>query len=318
MDHSELELLDATLRAAVSEAAGRDATRNVDAVVFDLGWADMLATAPRPATASAFRAIGSTGANASLLDDVMLHALGLEPRRDRTVVLPEFGTFVPSARGGLATARAATATHFVVAVGDHSLATVERDRVELRSARGIDPAFGLHRVAVVDAVDRDARSAVCVPWVDAIAAGQRAVAHQTLGACRTMLDLARAHALEREQFGRSIARFQAVRHRLADALVAIETLAATLDVEPDRDEAADRNLLAALAKATAGRTARTVAGHCQQVLAGIGFTTDHAFHEYAKRVLLLDGLLGSSDAIVPMLGRHAIDARRVPDLIDLR
>ena len=79
-----------------------------------------------------------------------------------------------------------------------------------------------------------------------------------------MLDLARAHALERVQFGRPIARFQAVRHRLADALVAVEALDAALGAAWDEPNP----MTAALAKAIAGRTARTVATHCQQVLAG--------------------------------------------------
>jgi len=74
---------------------------------------------------------------------------------------------------------------------------------------------------------------------------------------------------------------------------------------------------AALAKATAGRTARTVAAHCQQVLAGIGFTTDHPFHRLLKRTMLLDGLLGTADAITIDLGRQLLATRRVPTLIEL-
>ena len=128
-----------------------------------------------------------------------------------------------------------------------------------------------------------------------------------------MLDLARTHALERVQFGRPIARFQAVRHRLADALVAVEALEATLDRgrdEPNPDTAA-------LAKAVAGRTARTVATHCQQVLAGIGFTTEHPFHRFLKRTMALEGLFGSADEIVLDVGRQLLAARVVPTLIEL-
>ena len=128
-----------------------------------------------------------------------------------------------------------------------------------------------------------------------------------------MLDLARTHAIERVQFGRPIARFQAVRHRLADALVAVEALEATLTAA--RDEPSP--MTAALAKATAGRTARTVAAHCQQVLAGIGFTTDHPFHRFLKRTMALEGLFGSADEIVLDLGRQLLAARRVPTLIEL-
>ena len=129
-----------------------------------------------------------------------------------------------------------------------------------------------------------------------------------------MLALARAHALERVQFGRPIASFQAVRHRLADALVAVEALEATLRRGRRRARAP---ITAALAKATAGRTARTVATHCQQVLAGIGFTTDHPFHRFLKRTMLLEGLFGSADEIALDLGRQLLAARRVPTLIEL-
>jgi alkylation response protein AidB-like acyl-CoA dehydrogenase len=115
------------------------------------------------------------------------------------------------------------------------------------------------------------------------------------------------------QFGRPIATFQAVRHRLADTLVAVEALEATLTAareEPNPETAA-------LAKAVAGRTARTVAAHCQQVLAGIGFTTEHPFHHFLKRTLLLEGLFGSADEIVLDVGRQLLAARHVPTLIEL-
>jgi len=115
------------------------------------------------------------------------------------------------------------------------------------------------------------------------------------------------------QFGRPIARFQAVRHRLADALVALEALEASLSAareEPNPDTAA-------LAKAVAGRTARSVSAHCQQVLAGIGFTTEHPFHRFLKRTLALEGLFGSADEIVLDLGRRLLAARSVPTLIEL-
>jgi alkylation response protein AidB-like acyl-CoA dehydrogenase len=128
-----------------------------------------------------------------------------------------------------------------------------------------------------------------------------------------MLDLARSHAQGRLQFGRPIARFQAVRHRLADALVAVESLEAALGAARDESNADT----AALAKAAAGRTAHTVSRHCQQVLAGIGFTTEHGFHRYLKRVFALEGLFGSADAIVLDVGRRLLAERRVPTLIEL-
>ena len=60
-----------------------------------------------------------------------------------------------------------------------------------------------------------------------------------------------------------------------------------------------------------------VATNCQQVLAGIGFTTDHPFHRYLKRTMVLDGLFGTADEIAVDLGRQLLATRRVPTLIDL-
>ena len=74
---------------------------------------------------------------------------------------------------------------------------------------------------------------------------------------------------------------------------------------------------AALAKAAAGRTARTVAAHCQQVLAGIGFTTEHPFHRFLKRTMALEGLFGSADEIVLDVGKRLLATRSVPTLIEL-
>jgi alkylation response protein AidB-like acyl-CoA dehydrogenase len=162
-------------------------------------------------------------------------------------------------------------------------------------------------------VDHAVTPLATASWEDAVALGRRAVAHQLAGNARTMLDLARAHAVERVQFGRPIARFQAVRHRLADALVAVEALEATLAAAAD----VPGPVTAALAKAAAGRAARTVAAHCQQVLAGIGFTTDHPFHRYLRRSTVLEGLFGTADDIALDVGRQLITARRVPALVEL-
>jgi alkylation response protein AidB-like acyl-CoA dehydrogenase len=115
------------------------------------------------------------------------------------------------------------------------------------------------------------------------------------------------------QFNRPIARFQAVRHRLAEALVALETLDATLAAAADEPGP----LTAALAKATAGRSAQTAAAHLQQVLAGIGFTTDHPFHRFLKRTMTLDGILGTADDVTFDVGRRILAERHVPTLVEL-
>lgn len=123
-----------------------------------------------------------------------------------------------------------------------------------------------------------------------LAAGRQALGWWLVGAARAMLTLARRHALDRQQFGKPVASFQAIRHRLAETLVAVEGAEAALGVaaaEPD-------DLSCMLAKAAAGQAALTAARHCQQVLGGIGFTAEHDLHRHVRRTLVLDGLLGSS------------------------
>lgn len=127
---------------------------------------------------------------------------------------------------------------------------------------------------------------------------RRALGWWLVGSARAMLALARQHALDRVQFGAPIATFQAVRHRLAETLVAIEGAEATLS-QPNADNV---DLTSLLAKAAAGKAALTAAKHCQQVLGGIGFTEEHELHVHVKRVMVLDGLLGNARELTRKAG----------------
>ncbi|WP_395310684.1 acyl-CoA dehydrogenase family protein [Mycobacterium sp. AMU20-3851] len=131
-----------------------------------------------------------------------------------------------------------------------------------------------------------------------VAEARVAVGWWLVGSARAMLSLARQHALDRVQFGKPIAGFQAVRHRLAETLVAIEGAEATLTLPGSESP----DLTALLAKAAAGKAALTAAKHSQQVLGGIGFTEEHDLHRHVKRALVLDGLLGSSRELTKKAG----------------
>jgi hypothetical protein len=146
-----------------------------------------------------------------------------------------------------------------------------------------------------------------------LAAGRHALGWWLVGTSRTMLSLARQHALDRVQFGRPVASFQAIRHRLAETMVAIEGAEATLvaaAAEPD-----DLGFL--LAKAAAGQAGLTAARHCQQVLGGIGFTAEHEFHRHVKRALVLDAMLGSAHELTKQAGAMLRAKRFAPRLAQL-
>ena len=146
-----------------------------------------------------------------------------------------------------------------------------------------------------------------------VAEARLAVGWWLIGSARAMLSLARQHALDRVQFGKPIASFQAVRHRLAETLVAIEGAEATLTL-PGKD---NPDLTALLAKAAAGKAALTAARHCQQVLGGIGFTEEHDLGHHVKRVLVLDGLLGSSRELTRKAGAGLRARGSAPRLANL-
>jgi alkylation response protein AidB-like acyl-CoA dehydrogenase len=190
-------------------------------------------------------------------------------------------------------------------------ATVPTSSLRLRQVTGMDPGLGL--IEVTGEGIRTTADIAPADWSSALALGRLALAHELVGASRTMLELARRHALDRIQFGRPIASFQAVRHRLAETLVGIEMAGAALDAAW-LDRSADA---AAMAKAVAGRQGRTTARHCQQVLAGIGFTAEHPLHRYVRRTLVLDGLLGSAASITRALGAAMMASRQLPPLLPL-
>ncbi|MFG3019439.1 acyl-CoA dehydrogenase family protein [Streptomyces sp. NPDC048254] len=143
-----------------------------------------------------------------------------------------------------------------------------------------------------------------------LAAGRRAVGWWLLGTGHAMLALARGHVLDRVQFGRPLAAFQAVRHRLAETLVALEGAEAALT-------AAEDDLGALLAKAAAGQAALTTARHCQQVLGGIGFTAEHPLHRHVRRAVALDGLRGSARELTREAGALVRTSGTAPRLVQL-
>jgi alkylation response protein AidB-like acyl-CoA dehydrogenase len=311
MDARERELFEAGLRHATETHTGEA----LDAALDQLGWRDAHAADPRVAVSLLFEHQGRTTTTSSALDWLLLAALGVDSPTTG-VVLPALGRSDPPGDGqsvrGLGSAGLQHHDAAVVVVRPRGEAvSVETKELELRPVGGLDPRLGL--VEVEGRGIRTTTQLGATAWTDAVAAGQRAVAHELVGAARTMLQLARDHAVERIQFGRPIASFQAVRHRLADTLVAIEAADAAAQAAWDDPSA----LSAGLAKACAGRSARLAARHCQQVLGGIGFTTEHPLHLYIRRTLVLDKLLGDARTLTAQLGADLLQSRRLPSLLPL-
>jgi hypothetical protein len=264
-----------------------------------------------------FELQGRENVTSSSLDVLLAHALGADVAAP-TVMLSRAGTYASPAVAdgdrvtGRGVARPSGAGDLLVVAGDVVFA-VPLAETSPRAIAGMDPDLGLAEVSVDVSADALKTQASEVDWSTVVAIGQLAIAHEIVGACRTMLQLARDHALEREQFGRPISQFQAIRHRLAESLVAIEAADSALSAAWQDGSTSS----ARYAKAIAGTSARTVARHAQQVLAGMGYTTEHAFHRHLRRVLVLDQLLGASKTLTHEIGKELLQARTLPPMLPL-
>jgi hypothetical protein len=314
MEADDLRVFEESLRHAV----GRHSGRELDAALDELGWADALSADPRAAISRLFEFQGASNSTSSSLGRVLIHALGGRRGSGDSTVLPAIGRGDPpgAVDGDLLSVRGLGTSDrdglvVITGSGDHlSAVTVPATALARRPVEGLDPDLALVEVTGTCHRDGLAAEALAGDWSSALALGRLAVAHQLIGASRTILDLACEHARSRIQFGKPIGSFQAVRHRLADALVGIEMAEAMIDTAwLDRSPRT-----AAMAKSVAGRQARSTARHGQQVLAGIGFTTEHPLHHYIRRTLVLDALLGRGTSLTRELGAEVIDTSRLPAL----
>ncbi|GLZ42870.1 acyl-CoA dehydrogenase [Actinokineospora sp. NBRC 105648] len=177
------------------------------------------------------------------------------------------------------------------------------------SVAAVDPAADLLRVTagpVLATVDDP--EVVATAWLR----GVLGAAAQLIGLCRRMLDLTVAYVAARKQFGVPIGSFQAVKHHLATALLALEfaepavaragyALAAG---EPDRARAVST------AKALASDAAATVARAAIQCHGAIAYTTEYDLHLYAKRAWALAAEWGSAGWHRAAVARELLSTER--------
>jgi alkylation response protein AidB-like acyl-CoA dehydrogenase len=113
-----------------------------------------------------------------------------------------------------------------------------------------------------------------------------------------MLSATVGYAKVRQQFGRPIGSFQAVKHACADMQVAIAVSRQLVSaaVEAVAEERADAGVAAAMAKSYTCSAAVDIAGKAMQLHGGIGYTWESRIHVYLKRAALNRSLFGSPAA----------------------
>ncbi len=122
-----------------------------------------------------------------------------------------------------------------------------------------------------------------------------AVCAELVGSMERANDLAAEYAKTRVQFGRPIASFQVIKHKLADCLHRLElsrvgTHYAAWAADAD---APDRAHAAAMAGAYVAESAIHVSGECIQVHGGVGFSWDCEAHRHYRKAKQADLLLGA-------------------------
>jgi alkylation response protein AidB-like acyl-CoA dehydrogenase len=225
-----------------------------------------------------------------LVDGSVTGALALENGLSATPTADGFvvSGVVPRVLGG------ALADLLVLGAGDVWF-VVEATDVTVRPLAGLDatrrPAdIELADVAVPAARVLDGVSSELVRSLSGVL-----VAAEACGLAGWGLDTAVAYAKTREQFGKPIGAFQAVKHLCAEMLVRAEQARAcawdaarSLDDPPSQE----RSLSAAIAISVAVDAAVRNAKDCLQVLGGIGYTWEHDAHVVLKRALSLRALIG--------------------------
>lgn len=124
-------------------------------------------------------------------------------------------------------------------------------------------------------------------WLHAdgfLAIGALARAQQMVGAMEHCLDYAIAYAMERQQFGRPIAKFQAIQHMLAEAAGHYAASVAAADLALDAWGRDDFAFSVAIAKSRVGEATGKVAEICHQVHGAMGFTQEHPLHYCTRRL----------------------------------
>lgn len=303
MDAEQTALLSATLRDVLSGPG--DA---VDAQLVELGWEDVVAADPSAATQLLFTEQGRALAVTALLDRVVLDALGVSAD---AVAYPRTGDAPTSgAEGvtGLLLRPPVPGSTVAVPLAAGQVALVPAESLSAQPMRTFDPSLTWHEVT-----GSVPSATVSGDWPAAVAAAHRALAAELVGVAGEVLRLAVEHTSTRTQFGAPIAAFQAVRHRLAEAHVAVAAAQALLEgavAEGSADSAR-------AAKAQAGRAHEQASAHALQVCGAMGSSHEHPLHTFVSRGAVLDALLGGWTAQVRTLGRQVLTSGATPLLIEV-
>jgi alkylation response protein AidB-like acyl-CoA dehydrogenase len=200
--------------------------------------------------------------------------------------------------------------HVTLVRSGHEVHLVGPERVSARALAGADPSRRLaecdYRLDHSTLVTDDPAASVLIDT-----SGAAGTAALLVGLCDRLVALTREHLLTRQQFGRPIAEFQVLKHRLVDVAVAVEAARSLTWNAGYRVGVGDpgASMAARAAKAAAGEAASTAGAAALQLHGGIGFTWEHDLHLWLQRSMSWERSFGIARDLRALMGAELLEAR---------
>lgn len=199
---------------------------------------------------------------------------------------------------------------------------LRNDQLEIEAVKSLDPLRPIAHVRAnaVDVSDDALLSNLTMTTAHALMS--TLLSAEAVGVARWATDTASAYTKIREQFGRPIGQFQAIKHKCAEMIADTErATAAVWDAARALDDAgessSDVEFAAAVAATLAPATAQRCTQDCIQVHGGIGFTWEHDTNVYYRRALMLAACFGRGSEYPQRVVDTATTAGMRPVDIDL-
>jgi alkylation response protein AidB-like acyl-CoA dehydrogenase len=189
---------------------------------------------------------------------------------------------------------------------------LDADALEIEPVKSVDPLRPLAHVRANAVEIGDDRVLSNLSRTTARALMSTLLSAEAIGVARWATDTATAYAKIREQFGRPIGQFQAIKHKCAGMIAETERATAAVwdaarAIDESRESGPDESAFE-FAAAVAATLAPVAAQHCTQdciqVHGGIGFTWEHDTNVYYRRAIVL----------AACFGRHADYPQQVVDV----
>jgi alkylation response protein AidB-like acyl-CoA dehydrogenase len=218
------------------------------------------------------------------------------------------GTVLLFARTDQSTPGAAGVSAFLLE-GDQVQVTREEEKLGLNSSSTVDLLVDAARVGRDRLLHEEGKGfSIAMATLDG---GRIGIAAQAVGIAQAAYDVAREYALERKQFGKRIAEFQAIQWKLAD--MATEIDAARLLVHRAawlKERGLPHTEEGAKAKLYASSVARRQTGEAIQILGGYGYTKEFPVERYYRDAKITEIYEGTSEIQRLVIARSILGLRQ--------